>query len=211
MGCLWWVKHLIDILSQILQLFMQYLTILYPVITAHDCSYPDMLPVTNRSDMTALHTQTPDLLSPGGCGSYFTITLYKLILHKSSLGTCCEIALRWIPHNTVDGKSTLVQVMTLCHHAPSHSLSQCWSRPMLPYGVTKPQWDNRPGEEIITFSAIKCKFASNNMHHYWLKIYSFSFSYNYCQTSNIRHQIPKLKCFSFRFADAFAQSIEARC
>ena len=30
------------------------------------------------------------------------------------MSTSCEIALRWMPQNTFDDKSTLVQVMTLC-------------------------------------------------------------------------------------------------
>ena len=32
----------------------------------------------------------------------------------------------------------------------------------------------------------------------------------YCQTSNIRHKIPKLKCFPSNLVVAFAQSIDAR-
>ena len=43
---------------------------------------------------------------------------------------CCEIALRWMPHNLTNEKSTLVQVMAWW---------RCWPRSMLPYGVTKPQ------------------------------------------------------------------------
>ena len=38
-----------------------------------------------------------------------------------------------------DGKSTMVQVMTWWRQATSHYLSQCWSRSMSPYGVTRPQ------------------------------------------------------------------------
>ena len=38
-GCLLWVHHLIDILPQFLQLFMQYLTILDQVITALECMW----------------------------------------------------------------------------------------------------------------------------------------------------------------------------
>ena len=30
--------------------------------------------------------------------------------------------------------------MTLCHQATSHCLSQIWSRSMLPYGITRPEW-----------------------------------------------------------------------
>ena len=41
----------------------------------------------------------------------------------------CKIALRWIPQNTFDCQSTLVQVMAWCHvMAPSHYLNQCWPR-----------------------------------------------------------------------------------
>ena len=38
--------------------------------------------------------------------------------------------------------SVLVQVMTWCCWATSHSLNQCWPRPMMPYGVTRPQGVN---------------------------------------------------------------------
>ena len=37
MGCILWIQHLIDILLELLQLLMQYLTILGHVITALDC------------------------------------------------------------------------------------------------------------------------------------------------------------------------------
>ena len=55
------------------------------------------------------------------------------------LNTSCEIALKWMLQNTFDKKSTLVQVMAWCCQAMSCCLSQCWSRSMLPYGVTRPQ------------------------------------------------------------------------
>ena len=48
-----------------------------------------------------------------------------------------------MPHNLNHDKSTLVQVMAWCHQAPSHYLSQCWPRCMLPYGITRPQWGNK--------------------------------------------------------------------
>ena len=41
-----------------------------------------------------------------------------------------------------DDQSTLVQVMAWCHQATSLYLSQCWSKSMSPYGVTRPQWVN---------------------------------------------------------------------
>ena len=43
-----------------------------------------------------------------------------------------------------DDKSALVQVMAWCRQATSHYLSQCWPRSVLPYGITRPQWVNKP-------------------------------------------------------------------
>ena len=53
-----------------------------------------------------------------------------------------KIALRWMSLDLIDGKSTLVQVMAWCRQTTSHYLSQCWPRPLSPYGVTRPQWVN---------------------------------------------------------------------
>ena len=61
---------------------------------------------------------------------------------EHSLGTHCEIALMWMPHNLADEKSLTVQVMAWCHQAISYYLNQCWPRSMSPYGVTCPQWVN---------------------------------------------------------------------
>ena len=54
----------------------------------------------------------------------------------------CKIALRWMPLDLTDDKSTLVQVIALCHHATSHYLSQFWPRSLSSYGVTRPEWVN---------------------------------------------------------------------
>ena len=54
----------------------------------------------------------------------------------------CEIATRWMPQNTFDAKSTLVQEMAQCHQATSHYLRQYWLRSTLTYGVTRPHWVN---------------------------------------------------------------------
>ena len=55
-------------------------------------------------------------------------------------GFSCKIALRWMPLDLTDDKSTLVQVMAWCRQARSHYLSQCWPGSMTPYGVNRPQW-----------------------------------------------------------------------
>ena len=62
------------------------------------------------------------------------------------LSTPCEIALRWMPLDSFDDESTFVQVNAWLQKATSHYLSQCWSRSMTWYGVSRPQW-------VINFSA----------------------------------------------------------
>ena len=77
-------------------------------------------------------------LTPGRCGSDFQRVIFKLIMQNSSLGTHCEIALRWMPQSLINKKSTTQhwfrlwlgavreQVITwanvypdLCHHMVS--------------------------------------------------------------------------------------------
>ena len=53
-------------------------------------------------------------------------------------GISYEIALGWMPQDLTDDKSTLVQVMAWYRHATSHYLSQCWTRSLSPYGITRP-------------------------------------------------------------------------
>ena len=81
-------------------------------------------------------------LAPGRFEWNFKSEFLKLILVIDGQGISCEIALRWMPLDLTDDKSTLIKVMAWCHQTTSHYLSQCWSRSMSPFGVTKPQWVN---------------------------------------------------------------------
>ena len=63
-----------------------------------------------------------------------------LILIIDGGGISYEIALRWLPLNFNDDKSTLVQVMAWCRQATSHPLNQCWPISLSPYGVTRQHW-----------------------------------------------------------------------
>ena len=56
--------------------------------------------------------------------------------HYSNLDTR-EIALRWMPRNHTNEKSTLIQVVAWGCHATSHYLNQCWPRCVTTYGVTR--------------------------------------------------------------------------
>ena len=66
-------------------------------------------------------------------------------------GISYEIALKWMPLDLTDDKSTLVQVMAWCRQATSHYLSQCWPRSLSPYGVTRPQWVNIKWKSFVSF------------------------------------------------------------
>ena len=81
-------------------------------------------------------------LSAGRCISNFENIISDHTLQINFMSISCEIALRWIPANLTNGKSTLVQVIAWCRQATSHYLSQCWPRSLLPYGVIRPQWVN---------------------------------------------------------------------
>ena len=72
--------------------------------------------------------------------NFWICVISKHMLQIKFVRTFCDIALRWMLENTYDDKSTLVQVMVWCCQTPNHYLSQCWSRSMSQYGITRPQW-----------------------------------------------------------------------
>ena len=81
-------------------------------------------------------------LAIGNFEWYFKNKIFKQIFVIDGWGISCQIALIWMSMDFTDDQSTLVQVMTRCHQATSHYLSQCWPRSLSPYGVTRPQWVN---------------------------------------------------------------------
>ena len=66
----------------------------------------------------------------------------------------------WIPQNSFDDESTLVQIMK-----PSHNLWQWWHRPMSLYGVTRPQVVSKYGDEKTSpynrYACVMCNVGSN--------------------------------------------------
>ena len=81
-------------------------------------------------------------LAPGRFQRHFRKVIFQLILVIDGWSISCKIALKWMPMDLTDGKSTLVQAMAWCHQASSHYLNQCWPRSPTPYGITRPQWVN---------------------------------------------------------------------
>ena len=66
------------------------------------------------------------------CGSKFESEIFKLTSGIWFFSNSCEIALERMSQDPADDKSTLVQVMSWCHQATSHYLSQCWPGSMSP-------------------------------------------------------------------------------
>ena len=81
-------------------------------------------------------------LAPGRPGCHSITAIFNLVLLIGIFTSSKDNALRWMPRDLTDDKSTLVQVMAWCHQATSHYLSQCWPSFMSPYGVIRPQWVN---------------------------------------------------------------------
>ena len=77
-------------------------------------------------------------LAPGRSGYNSKNGIFNFVL-LIGVFRSSDNALRWMPQDLTDDKSTLVQVMDWCRQATSHYLSQCWPS-SLPYGVTTPQW-----------------------------------------------------------------------
>ena len=102
--------------------------------------------------------------------------IFKLISMIDGWGISGDNVLRWMLLDLTNGNSTSVQVMAWCHQARSHYLSQCWPRPMTPYGVTRLQWvntlrlhqnDSHIGDNIsiCIFSQWKIPYFDQKVHN----------------------------------------------
>ena len=81
--------------------------------------------------------------------------IFNLILLIGIFTSSKDNALRWMPRDLADDKSTLFQVMAWCRQATSHYLSQCWTSSMLPNGVTRPH-------ELMLIWVLSVRYAQWN-------------------------------------------------
>ena len=104
-------------------------------------------------------------------------------------------ALRWIPQDLTDEKSTLVQVMvwSWCHQATSHYPSQCWHSSVSLYGITRPQWVKQQ-IQIISYQTCAGSWDSKNWwgllgnSHHWCPSTSHPWSEYPCAENSVRKQ-----------------------
>ena len=109
-------------------------------------------------------------LSSEKYGSNSKSLYFKPIILENSLSSHREIALRWMPQNLTDQKSTLVQLMAWCLMAPSHYLYQCWLRSLMLYAINRPQWVQKVFViDSDTPHEKHSKYSMNNFmsKHYW--------------------------------------------
>ena len=98
-------------------------------------------------------------LAPGTPGCHFKTAIFNLVLLIGIFTSSNDNALRWMPWDLTDDKSTLVRVMAWCRQATNHYLSQCWPSSMSPYVVTRPQWVNVFSENSAQQGLLHCGLA----------------------------------------------------
>ena len=79
-------------------------------------------------------------LVPERCGCNLELVIFKFTSKVDILSISCELALRWMPQDFTDDKSTLAQVMAWCRQVTSHYLDQSRPTSISTYGVARPQW-----------------------------------------------------------------------
>ena len=99
-------------------------------------------------------------------------------------GISSEIALIWMPLDSIDDQSTLVQVMACCRQATSHYLIQCWPSSMSPYGVTRSQWVKNKRTNNSSYKACILPIANSSIFHCNnTKVWTNQFDVNASSTS----------------------------
>ena len=122
------------------------------------------LPVLSFCPVCSLTRTCINSLAPEKLLCHFKTAIFNLVLLIGFFTSSKDNALRWMPRDLTDDKSTLVQVMAWCRQATSHYLSQCWPSSMSPYGITRPQWVNSspPGQNGRHFAGniFRCIFVN---------------------------------------------------
>ena len=99
-------------------------------------------PMSNGDGLLSMKVNFINSLAAGRPGCHFETAIFNLVLLIGIFTSAKDNALRWMPRDLTDDKSTLVQVMAWCRQATSHYLHHCWPRSLPPYGFTRPQWVN---------------------------------------------------------------------
>ena len=94
------------------------------------------------------HISCANSLVPGRSGYDLKNAMFNVVLLIGVSSYHHNNALRWVPQDLTDDKSTLVYVMAWCHQATSHYLNQCWPRSPMPYSIDWPQCVNNSNFDL---------------------------------------------------------------
>ena len=133
----------------------------------------------NLSQVKCLSRHINSLI-PERSGCDYINAIFNLVLVIQIFRFSNDNALRWMPPDFTNDKSTMVQVMAWCRQAASHYLSQCWLRVMSLFGITKPPWV----KPMVT----QCTDASTFVWHQSKGQVPLHFE-RYRQVSNISHTL----------------------
>ena len=119
------------------------------------------------------------------------------------LSISCEIALRWMPEDSIDGKSASIQVVAWRHQLTSLYLNRCWPSYMKLYGITRLQWVNSLANgrfgchfkdvifkhiQWLTSVEFTVKLPSGECHTVWSVWYKTKFGNHLCMATKIGGQ-----------------------
>ena len=146
----------------------------------------------NKKISNTSSVQDFNSLAPGRPSCHFKTAIFNLVLLIGIFTLSNDNALRWMPRDLTDDKSTLVQVMAWCRQATSHYLSQCWPNSMSTYGVTRPQWVK---SRLVSWSKTSISFGQdhwlttcNCFTHDLKSVYIKIWTTFYVKTLNTEHR-----------------------
>ena len=124
-------NHMITIITMTNDLYIRYVGKHNLLITGFRDSYQL---ISDQSGGNSLAPGRSEFDSKNG--------IFNLVLLIGIFRSSHDSALRSMPQDLTDDKSTLVQVRAWCHQATSHYLGQCWPSPLSPLVVARPKWVN---------------------------------------------------------------------
>ena len=106
---------------------------------------------------------------PPRSGRDFKNAIFSLVLLIGIFRSSHDNALRWMPHDLTNHKSTLVQVMAWCCQATSHYLSQGWLISMVSPGQKELIWSKWWCMTISEHSRSLLLALSAHRPWYWIQ------------------------------------------
>ena len=161
----------------------------------------------------AFHLCQMNTLRPWQNGRHFADDIFECIFFNENYCISIQISLKYVPRGPIINMPALVQIMT-----PRQTGFNVLSNPEWYEWIKKSTenwWYTLEWNYVLLSD--KCQLLENSIQNLMkncrdiLQNMPDMLLFSYHKTSDIRHQIPKLKCFLSCLVVVVAQSIEARC